>query len=331
MLIFVYEFTCATAYRSFTKHDALRTEGWAMLNAVMDDFSLIPGVEVAAILSRDMGTSNRRFHAVDPGEEEFAFREFAKNADFTLVIAPECDDILARRCQWVTEVGGRFLGSSLSSIRLAADKCALAHHLKRHGVPTPDCELLTSEIPRFPAVLKPRCGAGSLDTFLLREEEDWVRFRGESQGKDMIIQQFVSGNAASVAFLVGPQQRLALPAASQVISDDGRIHYLGGHVPLCDDLMTRAQCLADRAVKCVPGMNGYVGVDLVLGSNPDGGEDWVIEINPRLTTSYIGLRALAEFNLAQTLLNLALGREIWLPKWRPGQVRFFPDGKFSRI
>ena len=147
----------------------------------------------------------------------------------------------------------------------------------------------------------------------------------------MIIQPFVAGQAASVAFLVGPQRQLALPAASQVLSEDGRFHYLGGQVPLPDDLMTRAQGLADRAVKCVTGLTGYVGIDLVLGSNPDGSEDWVIEINPRLTTSYIGLRALAEFNLAQALLDVAVGKEIEPPKWRPGQIRFFPDGKVSRI
>jgi tyramine---L-glutamate ligase len=326
MLIFVYEFTCATASLS-SSHETLRREGWAMLNAVMDDFRLIPGMEVAAILSRDMETSNRRFHVVEPGEEESTFRKFAKNADFTLVIAPEFDDILAQRCQWVTDVGGRLLGCSFSTIRLAADKYELAQHLKRHGVATPDCELLTSQISKFPAVMKPRCGAGSLDTFLLREQQDWVRFRSESHRKDMIIQRFVAGQAASVAFLIGLKQRLVLPAASQVLSEDGRVRYLGGSVPLSDDLTTRAQCLAARAVQCVPGLNGYVGVDLVLGSNPDGSEDWVIEINPRLTTSYIGLRALAEFSLRLSSMSQS-EKKSSLRNGAPARSDFFLTARF---
>jgi len=70
-----------------------------------------------------------------------------------------------------------------------------------------------------------------------------------------------------------------------------------------------------------------VGVDLVLGSAPDGSEDWVIEINPRLTTSYIGLRALAEFNLAQALIDIVIGKEVKPLKWRKGQVQFSSDGK----
>ena len=38
--------------------------------------------------------------------------------------------------------------------------------------------------------------------------------------------------------------------------------------------------------------------------------DRVIEINPRLTTSYVGLRALARFNLAEALLAvIRIGEE----------------------
>jgi predicted ATP-grasp superfamily ATP-dependent carboligase len=57
----------------------------------------------------------------------------------------------------------------------------------------------------------------------------------------------------------------------------------------------------------MPPCTGYVGVDLILGGDPDGHEDAVIEINPRLTTSYVGLRAVAEQNLAEQMLRVAHG------------------------
>ena len=41
----------------------------------------------------------------------------------------------------------------------------------------------------------------------------------------------------------------------------------------------------------------------------------VIEINPRLTTSYVGLRALASCNLAAALLNVVAGQKPRLT-WR---------------
>ncbi len=351
-----------------------------MLSAVVEDLSRIPGVEVQSVLNREFfpNDSDPSFLRIDPAEEDTTFLELAGKADYTLVIAPEFENILAERCQWVTEVGGHLLGPSVSSIRLTGDKYALGQYLKSHGLPTPYCGLVNStflesisrhgrqisnieqgitnaevsgtskfDIPcstfeisssppwgkgeiEFPAVLKPRFGAGSLETFLVQGPEDWPGFRGEGRMKDMIVQRFVAGQAASVAILIGPKQKLALPAASQVLSADGRFHYLGGCIPLKEELTARAHRLACRAVESVPGLHGYVGVDLVLGSAPDGSEDWVIEINPRLTTSYIGLRALAESNLAQALIDIAVGKEVQPLTWRQGQVQFSSDGKVIR-
>ena len=306
-----------------------------MLSAVVEDLSRIPGVEVQSLLNREFLPNDYgpHFLRIDPAEEATTFLQLAGKANYTLIIAPEFDDILAERCDWVGQMGGRLLGSSPPSIRLTADKYALGQHLRRSGVPAPDCWLLTSDFPEFPAVLKPRFGAGSLETFLVQRPEDWPGFRGEvrlKDMKDMIVQRFVAGQAASVAFLIGPKQRLAMPAASQILSADGRFHYLGGCIPLREELTARAHRLACRAAESVPGLHGYVGVDLVLGSSPDGSEDWVIEINPRLTTSYIGLRALAESNLAQALIDIVIGKEVKPLKWRKGQVQFSSDGKVIR-
>ncbi|MEY4189658.1 MAG: hypothetical protein RIR17_394, partial [Planctomycetota bacterium] len=49
----------------------------------------------------------------------------------------------------------------------------------------------------------------------------------------------------------------------------------------------------------------WVGVDLILGHNENGEEDYVLEINPRLTTSYLGARkGLPNNNLAKLWLNM---------------------------
>jgi predicted ATP-grasp superfamily ATP-dependent carboligase len=189
---------------------------------------------------------------------------------------------------------------------------------------------LTGGVSKFPLVLKPRFGAGSLETFLIQGPVDRPGFQDEGRRKDMIVQRFVAGQPASVAILIGSNQRLAMPAASQVLSADGRFHYLGGCIPLPEKLTVRAHRLACQAIESVPGFHGYVGVDLVLGSSPDGSEDWVIEINPRLTTSYIGLRARAESNLAEAMLNIAGGKEVEPLKWRQGTVHFHSDGRVIR-
>ena len=134
----------------------------------------------------------------------------------------------------------------------------------------------------------------------------------------------VPGEAASVAFLIGPGRRLALPPVSQRLTDDGRFHYRGGRLPLAADSAERATILAARAVDAVEGLRGYVGVDLVLGATAAG--DAVMEINPRMTTSYVGLRALSRFNLAGALLAVAEGRPPPAWDWGTEPVCFTADG-----
>jgi predicted ATP-grasp superfamily ATP-dependent carboligase len=204
-------------------------------------------------------------------------------------------------------------------VRLSSDKLLLSRHLIAAGVPTPACNSPLTQAS-FPAVLKPRDGAGSQATFLVRGPKDLTRCIAQAAAEgwrgELVVQPFVPGTPASVAFLTGPQTAVALTPAAQHLSDDGRFRYLGGSVPLAAELCERAVSLARRAVGAVPGLRGYVGVDLVLGD-----EDQVIEINPRLTTSYVGLRALARTNLADAMLRIAAGQEVALD-WRQDRVEF---------
>ena len=72
-----------------------------------------------------------------------------------------------------------------------------------------------------------------------------------------------------------------------------------------EHLHDRANRLAGRALKNFPGLEYWVGVDLILGHNENGEEDYIVEINPRLTTSYLGARkGLPNNNLAKLWLNM---------------------------
>ncbi len=90
-------------------------------------------------------------------------------------------------------------------------------------------------------------------------------------------------------------------------------------LPLIDN-RTLIQHTVDR-VASVPGLRGWVGVDLVL---PDDGPPVVVEINPRLTTSYLGYRRLTGTNLAERWLRGAANGTI---AWGRRRVDFRPDGE----
>ncbi|MDB5313729.1 MAG: hypothetical protein JWO38_7931 [Gemmataceae bacterium] len=293
-------------------------EGRAMRDAAVTDFGRVPGVEVFAFPDADVPVDSDRFH------------DAASVSDWTLVIAPECDDILTSLARAVESSGSTFLGPVVESVRLTSDKFALANHWREHGILTP---ATTGRHPTaceaFPVVWKPRDGAGSTATFLLTNPFDVARAKALAAGAfagPMILQEFIPGQAASVAFLCGPAGNIPLLPTLQHLSDDGRFHYSGGELPISPPLAERAILLGRRAIDCVPGLKGYVGVDLILGAEADGSRDYAIEINPRLTTSYVGLRAIADFNLAAAMLLLAAGESAPAVAWKPGRLQFAPDG-----
>src|SRR5262249_25754277 len=158
------------------------------------------------------------FRRVRNGEEERLFREAVRQADYTLVIAPESNGILATRCRWVAEEGGRSLGSSLETINLCTDKLELSRHLSERNVATPTSQVdesggLPSNFPP-PWVWKPRDGAGAQAMFFIQRVEEMPACRKQAKIEgwtgEAIIQPLVPGTPVSVMFLVGPHGHVPL-------------------------------------------------------------------------------------------------------------------------
>ncbi len=322
--IFVYEFvtgggvlTTAGSDEPSLPSDSLLAEGRAMLTAVTADFcKLRPQVREVAILwdarlPRPPSGDLQIYPVSTVNEAKELFQQMAAAADHTVVIAPEFSGCLLRCSQTVLAAGGKLLGPSAELVGLAADKQATAMYLGKRGVPVPQGIALAAGDPwptgfPTPAVLKPRCGAGSLGMRLLCDPLDrlppapWA-----DEEPAWRLEAFCPGMAASVSVLNGPPGSLVLPGANQCLSADGNFAYQGGSWPLSAPLRHRAEALAARVVTALPRTKGYFGIDLVLGAPEDGSQDVVVEINPRLTTSYVGLRAAALQNLTAAMLDLA--------------------------
>lgn len=330
MRIFIYEYASAQPAETDLP-SSIRREGRAMLDAICGDFRRLSEVEVATLSPGD-------------NDDPLAFQKLAASADWSLVIAPEFDGLLTTRCQWVERAGGRLLGPSSSAVEFLSDKWNLYRTLTAWGVPTPETSLVgTCEKQGVPSggsdsgqapgrqgdapttfVVKPRWGAGSVG---VRRLGDPVR---DAVSGAMLRQSFVPGIPASCAVLLSPKgQAIRFPAAWQFLGGDTGFRYLGGEVPLDASLDRRVARLLGPLLPRLarlPGLKGYVGIDLILGDDPDGGRDAVIEINPRLTTSYLGLRKLARGNLAEAMLAVAQGRSPDEFTWKPGRVRFGAEG-----
>jgi predicted ATP-grasp superfamily ATP-dependent carboligase len=116
-----------------------------------------------------------------------------------------------------------------------------------------------------------------------------------------LLQSFVPGVPMSASFLVGENARPWLIAVGiqRVPIRDGRFEYQGGSLPAptrCPEAQIRP------AIEAIAGLRGFVGVDFIW--DPDQQHATILEINPRPTTSYVGLsRSLPPGRLAWAWLK----------------------------
>lgn len=337
MTVFVYEHITGGGLLSQGSSPppdgSLLAEGAAMLGAVSRDL-LRTGAQVCLLRDARLHgplVASAREHSVAAAEEQqAAFLELAANCDASIILAPELGGALLSRRLLAETTAARVISPGVAFVQLASDKQACSEWLTRRGVKTPEGVELDRDQPfpeefPYPAVLKPIDGAGSFAIELVRHPAqavdrpaEFFRWR---------LERFCPGQPVSVAMLSGPSGGLALPPCRQRLSEDGRFQYLGGALPLPRPLAARAQQAAIAVAQALPPACGYWGIDMVLGESAD--QDAIIEVNPRLTTSYVGLAAAARDNLAEAMLAVAGGEQRSL-SFFPAGLEFDPSGNIRR-
>jgi predicted ATP-grasp superfamily ATP-dependent carboligase len=285
-----------------TFHDpALAPEGAAMLGVLAGSFSRI-GYEV---VTPGRGYFERELERLAPG------------CDAGLVIAP---DHLLFGYTRILEEHTRNIGCSSLVAAVCADKVRTGQILGRHGVAVPE------RAGSGPRVVKPIYGCGARG----------VRVTEDPPGKEEFAQRYVEGEHLS-ASLVGSMNvgeaclyysgrpPLVLALNRQLIDlKDGGFHYLGGETPV--DHPRRDEILAvARKTVTVLGCQGYAGVDMVVGDRV-----YVVDVNPRITTSIVGIAAVMEEEIAGILVDASRGggpEEVHLR----GRVRFTKEGQVTRL
>jgi predicted ATP-grasp superfamily ATP-dependent carboligase len=290
---------------------SLAREGDMMLSALVKDLAEFGGTRVVVTRDRRLPPLGVEVetHWLEPEDEPWdCWRRLLAQADAFWPIAPESEGLLEGLSRLAVEAGCRLIGCSLEAVRLAASKGATATHLAAAGIPVVEPWLPEAlEDPPNGWIVKPDAGAGCEETKVFRERdhlEAWLNKIGEQGG--FIVQPCLTGEAASLSLLCQDGAALLLACNRQdVVERDGELRYLGSTVGGLETRRCLYQPFAERLARAMPGLWGYVGVDLV--DTPDGAV--VLEVNPRLTTSYVGLRRSLGVNPAELVLAL-LDREL---------------------
>ena len=258
--------------------------------------------------------------AVEPGNDSTALACAARDADWTLVVAPESDGILLDRVLVARAAGGRVLAPDDRTIEMATCKQSTIDALAARGLPVPAGRSLTACEPipagfHLPAVRKAQTGCGC-------ESLEIIRARTcRPATVPTRLEALANGIPLGMSLLCGPQTSIVLPVMQQRFTAGDAPCYLGSDLLRDEAAAARAMTLALQAAAAMNAKAGWLGVDLILGERADGRDDRVLEINPRVTTSIVGQVGLFAASLVAAMIEAAAGRIATLePVAAPGDA-----------
>ena len=285
---------------------SLLSEGRAMLLALCQDACRFAKVTVTVDSRLGLQQDLQGIECFDAGSGQDDFIDLwlreSKAADRSIVIAPECDGILSGIAERIRDHSQHLVAPDHKFLTATSDKLQFSEYMRSSGVPHPATANSTQELPAAESyVTKPIDGCGSEGIRFcnsLSEAADCLA--GGSCG---LVQTYHPGMAASITAVASERETIWLPAVRQLLKSK-TFTYLGGSGPLPPEFQDRCQRLGEASLSALPGKPlGYIGVDVVLGDDPS--DDVVIEVNPRITTSFVGLRRILQTNIAALMLGVS--------------------------
>ncbi len=319
MKILLHESITGGGLGSSAVAPALLAEGRMMLGALLTDLLRVEGHELFLLVDRDLAgpiPPGPRLHVRDVGEDyQGAFMQAVEHVDAVLLIAPETGGLLAGLTAFVESRQKLILGSSSRAVACAGDKARTYRVLRAQGIPTPETHQVRdsgdlASIARhlgFPVVVKPLDGAGCQTVLIARRAAElrraFLSAVRETGQHTHLVQRQIDGVHASVSVMSDGVRAVPLTLNRQEIRGRTRLKYHGGRVPLDHPLCSLAFRRAEQVVSAIPGLKGYVGLDMILTER----DAVVVEVNPRLTTSYVGIRQVVAQNLGAMIVGAAMG------------------------
>ena len=319
MKVFVYEHITSGALINESLPASLAHEGNEMLAAVLHDMALLTNIEL--IILRDFRleplvdiiNSSRHQSLIVDNETIFPqhYTQSIKQADAVFIIAPETGGLLQKLQQSVLNQGKQLLGCQPTATQICTDKIASYQQLISNNVLTPHT-ITASEWPHnaFNStsgfIVKPRDGAGCLNTQFFADSFAVTAYL-TSRSLDIeqtIVQPYIEGKTLSLSILCDDKTSRVLAINQQHITlDERQLSFHGcsvNGVLESQFSLIQATAIAQQTQRAIPGLWGFIGIDLIVTDN----KAYVVDINPRLTTSYVALHQSLLLNPAQLLLTM---------------------------
>jgi predicted ATP-grasp superfamily ATP-dependent carboligase len=299
MKVLIFEFISGGGLNKEALPNTLLNEGLIMLNAVIEGFSKMKNVQLVVMQDfrvKPHLSSNNITRPIIYKHQNY-FHEFvylSTTCSFVWPIAPEFNSILLNLCKSVAPE--KLLISIPSAIEITSNKFLTYKFLTRHEITTVPTQLLSLDCHYEDThMLKSIDGAGCNENILItsKAEFDSALFHVNKY----IIQPHIIGVTTSISCLFYNEEAQILSYNLQ------EFRLIKNHYQLAKITVNYSpynhhhQILASKIAKAIPGLWGYIGIDLIETLD----NIFVLEINPRLTTSFAGIYPSLGINIVEEL------------------------------
>jgi len=307
-----------------------------MRDALLRDLAELDQFEINTMHDARLTPSDFAAHSivVEPGQFKECFIQAHAQVELVWLIAPESHGTLLELSELCYEAESRekgavFLGSGFDTMLTGTSKTLCFEALQTANIYTLPVYagedlmqqsyydgLLKLNIDKW--VAKPEDGAGceGIEIFdSLEDLRNWIA--EENRYLHYLAQPYQQGTAASFSMLCRNGKAWLLSCNQQYIVCDGSHFKLTG-VAVNGMLAywQRFETIARKIAKMLPDALGYIGVDVIVDT--ENNKIYVLEINPRLTTSYVGLHAALNYNPAKLILDCVLNDKFEMPGFTKG-------------
>ncbi|MFA6179570.1 MAG: ATP-grasp domain-containing protein [Candidatus Methylopumilus sp.] len=317
MKIFVCEFITGGGLYRESIPASLAQEGMMMRDALLSDLSTLADVELTSTYDMRITPPLRANQAIPVQVQDDVWQVWAEciaQADAVWLIAPETGGLLTRLTVLVNHYNKLLLGCTLAAVEIASSKSLTSQALTRAGVATIPVYHFVDWLREAPQatngwVAKMNDGAGCEDSGYFDKADtmvEWMQTRQSSH----VIQAYQRGTPASISMLCKQGDAWLLSCNQQKIEIvDGKFCYSGSIINGMAEHWQAFECIAKQVAQALPGLAGYVGIDVIVSADST---IHVLEINPRLTTSYVGLHSSINCNPAQLVLDMLLYNDVFV-------------------
>ena len=284
-----------------------------MRDALLRDLAQLP-YEIITTVDARLAAPVLVSSAIEINEKDDIWQVWEQQiraADAVWLIAPEtADDTGNSALKKLTELAVRHhkkvIGCGLHAIEVTSSKLATYHMLQQANIAT----IPTFTLENWPKsagtwLAKPNDGAGCEETFYFKNVDEltgWVS--AWNKAGSHIVQPFITGISASISCVMQRGKARVLSGNTQLIEiKNHQLKFNGCIVNGMREHWAAFEIVANKIALALPDLAGYVGIDVIVDIGLENKKVIVVEVNPRLTTSYCGLARAIGVNPAALIIN----------------------------